>query len=230
MNQKRVRLRGLRPWVLLGLSENRLSTVAKILAGHPAVKASGAREPAQVIFPGSCWKRWVGRENRQFIFSQVLRLAVGNSHVRKLTDKSESNRAQNRFLETCADDGVAVRPHQHRRAVFQCLRKRFSPFDSADETRLGIDRRAFGWKESRVHVQRPKTPFQYTEKRAPLRVGMANARYIRTRAHDAGVNRPLIGRRFLTTEIAAIEVQQDEPIQRRPAGTHTGQSKKSVGT
>src|SRR5262245_40728905 len=59
---------------------------------------------------------------------------------------------------------------------------------------------------------------------------MANAHHIRTRAHDAGVNRPLIGRRFLTTEITAIEVQQDEPIQRRPAGTHTGQSKKSVGT
>src|SRR5215475_5286326 len=73
-----------------------------------------------------------------------MRLAVGNSHVRELTDKSESNRAQNRFLETCADDGVAVRPHQHRRAIFQCLRKRFSPFHGADETRLGIDRGPLG--------------------------------------------------------------------------------------
>src|SRR5262245_47866875 len=159
-----------------------------------------------------------------------MRLAVGDGHMRKLTEKSESNRAQNRFLETCADDGVAVRPQQHRRAVFQDLCQRFTPFDGADETRLGIDRRAFGREKSRVHVHRPKTAFQYTEKRAPLRVGMANAHQIRTSAHDTGVNRPLIGRRFLTTEITAIEVQQDEPIQRRPAGTHTGQSKKSVGT
>src|SRR5262249_60711986 len=115
-----------------------------------------------------------------------MRLAVGNSHVRKLTDKSESNRAQNRFLETCADDGVAVRPYQHCRAVFQDFRQRFTPFDSADETRLGIDRRAFWWEESRVHVHPPKTPFQKTEKRDPLLVGMGNAHHIPNRTQEEG--------------------------------------------
>src|SRR5262249_23884003 len=34
----------------------------------------------------------------------------------------------------------------------------------------------------------------------------------------------------LTTDIGAREAKKAEPIQRRPAGTHTGQSKKSVGT
>src|SRR5262245_36701155 len=159
-----------------------------------------------------------------------MRLAVGNSHVRKLTEKSESNRAQNRFLETRADDHVAVRPQQYRRLVFQYFRQRFTPFDSADETHLGIDRRAFGWEKSRVHVHRPKTAFQYTEKRAPLRVGMANAHHIRTSAHDTGVNWPFVGRRFFAPQIVAVEVEQDQPIQRRTAGAYAGQREKSFGS
>src|SRR5215813_12747169 len=130
-----------------------------------------------------------------------MRLAVGNSHVRKLTDKSESNRAQNRFLETCADDGVAVRPYQHRRAVFQDFRKRFSPFHGADETRLGIDRRAFGREKSRVHVDGTKAALQYAEKRAPFRVGVTDSHYVRTSAHDTGVNGPLFFNDSATTEI-----------------------------
>src|SRR5262245_57443436 len=59
---------------------------------------------------------------------------------------------------------------------------------------------------------------------------MANAHHIRTSSHDAGVNRPFVRWRFFPAKIVTLKVQHDEPIQSRPAGTHTGQSKKSVGT
>src|SRR4030095_972774 len=64
----------------------------------------------------------------------------------------------------------------------------------------------------------------------PLRVSVANAYHIRTSAHDAGVDRPLVGGRFFAAEIATVEVQDDEPIQGRTAGAYAGYGKKSFGS
>ena len=84
---------------------------------------------------------------------------MSDGHVRKLSDKGESNRTKDRLLKTRTDDGVAVPPQQHRRAVFQDVRKRFTAFDRADETRSGIDGWAFGWKKSRIYMGGTKAAF-----------------------------------------------------------------------
>src|SRR5262245_4134065 len=121
-------------------------------------------------------------------------------------------------------------PQQYRGLVFQCFRQRFTPFDSADETRFGIDRRAFGWEKSRVHMDGTKTALQYAEKRAPLRVGVTDGHYVRASAHDTGVNVPFVGRWLFAVQIVAVEVEQNQPIQRRTAGAYAGQREKSFGS
>ena len=59
---------------------------------------------------------------------------------------------------------------------------------------------------------------------------MANAHHVRTSAHDASMNRPLVGRRFFSAEIVTVEVKDDEPIQSRTARAYAGYGKKSFGS
>ena len=58
---------------------------------------------------------------------------------------------------------------------------------------------------------------------------MTNTHHVRPSAHDAGVNRPLIWRRLHATQIAAVKVEQDEPIQGRTARTYARYGEKSFG-
>src|SRR5438093_3564603 len=81
-----------------------------------------------------------------------------------------------------------------------------------------------------AYMDGAKAAFQYAEKRAPFRVGVANTHHLGASAHDTGVNRPFIWRRFHATQIVTIEVEHDEPIQRRTARAYAGYGKKSFGS
>ena len=59
-------------------------------------------------------------------------------------------------------------------------------------------------------------------------MGVADAHNICAGSENAGVNRPFIGRGFRAAEIVAVEIQHDQPIQRRAAGAYTGYRNKSL--
>ena len=55
---------------------------------------------------------------------------------------------------------------------------------------------------------------------------MAHAHDIRSRAHDARMNRPLVGRRFSAAKIVAVEVKQNQFVEGRAAGADLGDGEK----
>src|SRR6266550_1666047 len=187
-------------------------------------------DTAQVILPRARWKRLVGGKRCQLLFAHVERLAVCHRHMRELAEEGKLNGAQDRLLEVRSDHCVAMGAQQDGRAVLQRKDECFAALDSADQSGRRINWRAVRGKELRVHVQRAKTAFEHAEKRAPLRVGVADAHHVRASFQNARVNRPFVGRRVLAAEKITVEIEQHEPVRRRTTRAHAGEREKCLSS
>src|SRR5215469_4806507 len=102
---------------------------------------------------------------------------------------------------------------QNRRAVLQSPNQCFTALDSTDEAGRWIDWRTTGRKKFGIHVNRRETAGQNAKKRAPFRVSVTDAHHVGTRLENTGMYRPFVRRSILSTEISAIEIEHDEPLQ-----------------
>jgi hypothetical protein len=131
------------------------------------------------------------------------------------------------LFDALADHRIAVGAHQDRRSAAEGGGQLVAALDGAHQPDAFIHRRSVGGEELAVVVHRLELDRQHAEDRAPFRMGMRDGDNLRTRFQNAGVNRPLVGRRFGAVEMVAVEILHDQPIARDVAGAHIGDCDKS---
>src|SRR4029077_1496981 len=134
------------------------------------------------------------------------------------------------LFNTRSDHGITVGAHQNDRAFAQRSGQIVAAFHCSYQPDSFIHRRAIGGEKLAIVVHGLEFDWQHAENRAPLRVGWAPGHDVRARLQDASMDGPLVWRSLRASEVIAVEVLHDQPVERYVAGADVGDGDERIHT